>query len=135
VSLATPALAEDPAPPPDPERVRSPWTAGFYMHEPMESTWSRVYDGVFFIDVQKPATPLALSRLGTEELDREGYVGEAGAATPVATRLSRAIASSNGPSQSRLLTRTASSRSRKAIRANPRCRMGSSCSDVSFTAR
>jgi erythromycin esterase len=39
--------------------LRTPWTASFYMYEPMQSNWSRVYDGVFFIDVQKPATPLA----------------------------------------------------------------------------
>ncbi len=39
--------------------LRTPWTASFYMYEPMESTWSRVYDGVFFIDVQKPATALS----------------------------------------------------------------------------
>ncbi len=39
--------------------LRTPWTASFYMYEPMESTWSRVYDGVFFIDVQKPATQLS----------------------------------------------------------------------------
>ena len=39
--------------------LRTPWTANFYMYEPMESTWSRVYDGVFFIDVQKPSTELA----------------------------------------------------------------------------
>jgi erythromycin esterase-like protein len=39
--------------------LRTPWTASFYMYEPKRSTWSQIYDGVFFIDVQKPATPLA----------------------------------------------------------------------------
>jgi erythromycin esterase len=36
--------------------LRTSWTANFYMYEPMESTWTRVYDGLFFIDVQKPST-------------------------------------------------------------------------------
>lgn len=39
--------------------LRSRWIASFYMYEPKPSTWTRVYDGIFFIDVQKPATPLA----------------------------------------------------------------------------
>ncbi len=39
--------------------LRTPWTASFYFHQPVRSTWTRVYDGVFFVDVQKPATPAA----------------------------------------------------------------------------
>ncbi|HEX5758005.1 MAG TPA: erythromycin esterase family protein [Thermoanaerobaculia bacterium] len=39
--------------------LRDRWTASFYMYWPTESRWPRVYDGVFFIDAQKPATPLA----------------------------------------------------------------------------
>lgn len=38
--------------------LRDRWTASFYMYWPTPSTWTRVYDGVFFIDVQKPATQL-----------------------------------------------------------------------------
>lgn len=38
--------------------LREPWKAGFYMYWPSESRWPMVYDGVFFIDVQQPATPL-----------------------------------------------------------------------------
>jgi erythromycin esterase len=39
--------------------LRSPWTATFYFNKPNEATtWSRIYDGVFFVDVQKPCTPL-----------------------------------------------------------------------------
>ncbi len=37
--------------------LRTPWTASFYFHEPQPSTWTRVYDGVFFLDVEKPTTP------------------------------------------------------------------------------
>jgi erythromycin esterase len=39
--------------------LRSPWTATFYFNKPNQATtWSRIYDGVFFVDVQKPSTPL-----------------------------------------------------------------------------
>ena len=39
--------------------LRAPRTGSFYFHEPYLANWTRVYDGVFFIDEQKPATPLA----------------------------------------------------------------------------
>ena len=39
--------------------LRTPWTAGFYMYEPRQATWTRCYDGLFFIDAQKPSTPLS----------------------------------------------------------------------------
>ncbi len=38
--------------------LRTPLTASFYMYWPTESNWPRVYDGVFYIDVQTPATAL-----------------------------------------------------------------------------
>lgn len=38
--------------------LRGPWSANFYFHDPMKTTWARCYDGIFFIDVQKPSTPL-----------------------------------------------------------------------------
>jgi erythromycin esterase len=40
--------------------LRRPWTASFYFNKPYEAvtTWTRIYDGVFFLDIQKPATPL-----------------------------------------------------------------------------
>lgn len=38
--------------------LRERRTASFYMYWPTESAWSRIYDGLFFIDVQNPATPL-----------------------------------------------------------------------------
>jgi len=34
-------------------------TGSFYFHEPYPANWTRVFDGIFFVDVQKPATPLA----------------------------------------------------------------------------
>ncbi|MES1243743.1 MAG: erythromycin esterase family protein [Acidobacteriota bacterium] len=38
---------------------RKPVSASFYFNEPGEAIdWSRVYDGVFFLEEQKPATPL-----------------------------------------------------------------------------
>lgn len=37
--------------------LRAPRTGSFYFHEPYLANWTRVYDGVFFIDEQKPATP------------------------------------------------------------------------------
>lgn len=38
---------------------RKPMSASFYFNEPGQATdWGRVYDGVFFLDEQKPATPL-----------------------------------------------------------------------------
>lgn len=39
--------------------LRTPRTGSFYFHEPHPANWTRVYDGIFFIDVQTPATPLA----------------------------------------------------------------------------
>jgi erythromycin esterase len=38
--------------------LRAPMTGSFYFHEPYAANWTRVYDGIFFIDEQKPATPL-----------------------------------------------------------------------------
>jgi erythromycin esterase-like protein len=38
--------------------LRSPWTASFYFHEPLRAVWTRCYDGVFFLDAEKPSTPL-----------------------------------------------------------------------------
>lgn len=38
--------------------LRAPRTGSFYFHEPHPANWTRVYDGIFFIDEQKPATPL-----------------------------------------------------------------------------
>ncbi|MEA2559209.1 MAG: erythromycin esterase [Acidobacteriota bacterium] len=37
--------------------LRTPMTGGFYFHEPHAANWTRVFDGIFFIDAQKPATP------------------------------------------------------------------------------
>ena len=37
--------------------LRAPMTGSFYFHEPHPSGWSRVFDGIFFIDQQKPSTP------------------------------------------------------------------------------
>ena len=37
--------------------LRAPRTGSFYFHEPHPANWTRVYDGIFFIDAQKPATP------------------------------------------------------------------------------
>ena len=38
--------------------LRTPITGSFYFHEPHAANWTRVFDGVFFIDSQKPSTPL-----------------------------------------------------------------------------
>jgi erythromycin esterase len=38
--------------------LRVPRTGSFYFHEPHPANWTRVYDGIFFIDTQKPSTPL-----------------------------------------------------------------------------
>ncbi|MDP9121055.1 MAG: erythromycin esterase family protein [Acidobacteriota bacterium] len=38
--------------------LRTPWTAGLSFYEPTSAVWTRCYDGLFFIDVQKPSTPL-----------------------------------------------------------------------------
>jgi erythromycin esterase len=39
--------------------LRKPLSASFYFNEPGQTAdWSRVYDGVFFLETQKPATPL-----------------------------------------------------------------------------
>ncbi|HWM89273.1 MAG TPA: erythromycin esterase family protein [Thermoanaerobaculia bacterium] len=38
--------------------LRSPLTGSFYFHEPHPANWSRVFDGIFFVDTQKPARPL-----------------------------------------------------------------------------
>jgi len=38
--------------------LRAPWTGSFYMSEPALSDWTRCYDGIFFVDVQKPSTML-----------------------------------------------------------------------------
>lgn len=35
--------------------LQTPWTGSFYMSEPALSVWPRCYDGLFFIDIQKPA--------------------------------------------------------------------------------
>lgn len=37
--------------------LRAPMTGSFYFHEPHPANWTRVYDGIFFIDQQKPSTP------------------------------------------------------------------------------
>lgn len=37
--------------------LRQPTTASFYFHEPMEGTWSAVFDGIMFVDQQKATTP------------------------------------------------------------------------------
>jgi erythromycin esterase len=36
--------------------LRAPWTGSFYMAQPASSTWTRCYDGIFFLDEQKPST-------------------------------------------------------------------------------
>jgi erythromycin esterase len=38
--------------------LRAPLTAGLSFYEPAPAVWSRCFDGLFFIDVQKPSTPL-----------------------------------------------------------------------------
>jgi erythromycin esterase len=38
--------------------LRVPWTASLSFYEPNPAVWTRCYDGIFFIDVQKPSTPL-----------------------------------------------------------------------------
>src|ERR1700687_2052333 len=38
--------------------LRAPLTAGLSFYEPIPAAWTRCYDGLFFIDVQKPSTPL-----------------------------------------------------------------------------
>ncbi|MFL6195281.1 MAG: erythromycin esterase family protein [Thermoanaerobaculia bacterium] len=38
--------------------LRSPWLGSFYMYGPIESTWPRSYDGLVFLDQQRPSTPL-----------------------------------------------------------------------------
>lgn len=42
--------------PPD-HWLRERRTGSFYFHEPQPSAWPRVFDGIFFIDRQKPSTP------------------------------------------------------------------------------
>ena len=37
--------------------LRAPMTGNFYFHEPYAANWTRVFDGVFFIDSQKPSSP------------------------------------------------------------------------------
>jgi erythromycin esterase-like protein len=37
--------------------LRAPMTGSFYFHEPHAANWTRVFDGIFFIDSQKPSTP------------------------------------------------------------------------------
>lgn len=37
--------------------LRDRRTGSFYFHEPQPSNWPRIFDGVFFIDQQKPSTP------------------------------------------------------------------------------
>lgn len=37
--------------------LRIPMTGSFYFHEPHAANWTRIFDGVFFIDSQKPSTP------------------------------------------------------------------------------
>jgi erythromycin esterase len=36
--------------------LRKPMTGSFYFHEPHPANWTRVYDGIFFVDVQRPST-------------------------------------------------------------------------------
>jgi erythromycin esterase len=38
--------------------LRTPLTAGLSFYEPTLAIWARCHDGLFFIDVQKPSTPL-----------------------------------------------------------------------------
>jgi erythromycin esterase len=37
--------------------LRAPQAGNFYFHEPYAANWTRVFDGIFFIDSQKPSTP------------------------------------------------------------------------------
>ncbi len=37
--------------------LRAPRTGNFYFHEPYAANWTRVFDGIFFIDTQKPTMP------------------------------------------------------------------------------
>lgn len=37
--------------------LRTPMTGNFYFHEPYAANWTRVFDGIFFLDVQKPSSP------------------------------------------------------------------------------
>ena len=37
--------------------LRIPMTGSFYFHEPHAANWTRIFDGIFFIDSQKPSTP------------------------------------------------------------------------------
>jgi len=37
--------------------LRTPMTGSFYFHEPHAANWTRVFDGIFFIDAQKPSKP------------------------------------------------------------------------------
>jgi erythromycin esterase len=38
--------------------LRAPWTASLSFYEPKPAVWTRCHDSLFFIDVQKPSTPL-----------------------------------------------------------------------------
>lgn len=38
-------------------QLRDPISASFYFHQPQTAAWWRIYDGVYFIDVEKPSTP------------------------------------------------------------------------------
>ena len=37
--------------------LRKPVTASFYFHEPQSAAWPRIYDGVYFLDVEAATTP------------------------------------------------------------------------------
>ena len=37
--------------------LRTPTTGNFYLYEPHAANWTRLFDGIFFIDSQKPTTP------------------------------------------------------------------------------
>lgn len=37
--------------------LRLPMTGNFYFHEPYAANWTRVFDGIFYLDAQKPSTP------------------------------------------------------------------------------
>lgn len=37
--------------------LRKPVTASFYFHQPQTAAWPRIYDGLYFIDVEAAATP------------------------------------------------------------------------------
>jgi hypothetical protein len=49
--------------------LRAPLTAGLSFYNPQPARWARCFDGLFFIDIQKPSTLLPEDDLGL------GYLG------------------------------------------------------------